>query len=110
MTMFGLPSFRESDLLTYKFRDKYRNITDRSIMKNKKHGVEFDYDYYRFGHNAEYKVIDNCLIYNHSSVQNEFKNVIEDSIKKLESEDLSNIDTIIIDLRGNWVEILRLTR
>ena len=27
---------------------------------------------------------------------------LEESIKKLQNEDLSGIDTIIIDLRGNW--------
>ena len=61
----------------------------------------FDYEKYIFGEPGEYNFIDNCLIYKHSSVQMMYKDKIEESINKLKEENLSNIDTIIIDLRGN---------
>ena len=46
-----------------------------SQTKEEKYDKTFDYDKYMYGNNAEYKMIDNCLIYNHSSVQNEFKEI-----------------------------------
>ncbi len=101
MTMFGLPSFRDNDELIYELKDNKGNISERKITKNEKYDNLFDSYKYKYGNNAEYKIIDNCLIYNHSSVQNKFKDLIENSIKKLEIENLNDIDTIIIDLRGN---------
>lgn len=102
MTMFGLPSFRNKDELVYELLDSNGNVLQKKITKEEKYDNLFDYDKYMFGNNAEYKKIDNCLIYNHSSVQNKFKDLIEKSINKLKTENLSNVDTIIIDLRGNW--------
>ena len=61
----------------------------------------FDYNNYCYGDNATYRIIDNCLIYNHSSVQSIFKEKIMQAIANLKKEDLSDIDTIIIDIRGN---------
>ena len=54
-----------------------------------------------FGNNTQYRFIDNCLVYNHSSVQQRFEKEIINAIEKLKEEDLTNIDTIIIDIRGN---------
>lgn len=101
MTMFELESFRNTNELIYELVDNSGNIVKKKITKNEKYDNLFDYDNYFYGNNAEYKVIDNCLIYNHSSIQDKFKCLIENSIKKLEAEDLSHVDTIIIDLRGN---------
>ena len=102
ITMFGLPSLRDSNELLYELIDDNGNIVNKKITKLEKYDNLFDYNKYMYGNNAEYKIIDNCLVYNHSSVQNKFKDLIENSINKLEKEDLSTIDTIIIDLRGNW--------
>ena len=102
VTMFGLPSFRNKNELAYELLDCNENEITKIIAKEEKYDDLFDYDQYMFGNNAEYKIVDNCLVYNHSSVQNKFKNLIEDSINKLRTENLSDVDTIIIDLRGNW--------
>lgn len=102
IVMFGLPSFRNSNELIYELVDINGNVLKEKIIKDKKYNNLFDYDYFMFGNNAEYKIIDNCLVYNHSSVQDKFKDIIKKSIKKLEVEELNNVDTIIIDLRGNW--------
>ena len=101
ITMFGLPSFRNSSELIYELLDSNGNVVQKKITRHEKYDNLFDYDKYLYGNIAEYKIIDNCLVYNHSSIQNKFKNIIEKSINKLETEDLSNVDTIIIDLRGN---------
>lgn len=99
--MFGLPSFRNTEQLNYEIKDYSGNIIKRSFKKKEQYSNMFDYDEYQYGNNGNYRFIDNCLVYNHSSVQNKFKETIENSINKLRQEDLSNIDTIIIDIRGN---------
>ena len=100
--MFGLPSFRKNEQLDYEMKDNSGNVVRRSFRKKEQYDNMFDYDKYQYGNNGDYRFVDNCLIYNHSSVQNKFKETIESSINNLRKEDLSNIDTIIIDIRGNW--------
>ena len=102
LIMFGLPSFRNTEQLDYEIKDHSGNIIKRSFKKKEQYGDMFDYDEYQYGNNGNYRLIDNCLVYNHSSVQNKFKETIENSINNLRQEDLSNVDSIIIDLRGNW--------
>lgn len=101
--LFGLPSLRNSDELTFGIKKVDGEETTRMFYKSKNHSNEelFDYNKYRYGENASYRFIDNCLIYNHSSVQIGFKDKIELAIARLKKEDLSSIDTIIIDIRGN---------
>ena len=101
--LFGLPSLRNSDELTFGIKKVDGEETTRMFYKSKNHSNEelFDYNKYRYGENASYRFIDNCLIYNHSSVQIGFKDKIELAIANLKKEDLSSIDTIIIDIRGN---------
>lgn len=98
--MFSLPPLK-SDELVYEIEDLEGNIVQRTFSKNESYDDMFDYDNYRFGNNTQYRFIDNCLVYNHSSVQQGFEKEIINSIEKLKEEDLSNIDTIIIDIRGN---------
>ena len=100
--MFGLPSFRNSNEMVYEISDSDGNIVKKRITKEAKYDDLFDYDNYLFGNNAKYEIIDNCLVYYHSSVQKMFEDIIKNSIKKLETENLSEVDTIIIDLRGNF--------
>lgn len=101
--LFGLPSLRESNELVFEIEKtdgKKENIKFTKYEKYLKEQL-FDYDEYRYGNNATYRFVDNCLIYNHSSVQMKFKEKIESTIEMLKKEDLSNIDTIIVDIRGN---------
>ena len=101
--LFGIPSLRESNELVFEIEKtdgKKENIKFTKYEKYLKDQL-FDYDKYRYGNNATYRFVDNCLIYNHSSVQMKFKEKIESTIEMLKKEDLSNIDTIIVDIRGN---------
>ena len=101
--LFGIPSLRGSNELAFEIEKtdgKKENIKFTKYEKYLKDQL-FDYDEYRYGNNATYRFVDNCLIYNHSSVQMKFKEKIESTIEILKKEDLSNIDTIIVDIRGN---------
>ena len=61
----------------------------------------FSMSKYRYGNNCSYKFVDNCLVYNHRSLQPGFEKMIINAMNNLRKENLDNIDTIIIDLRGN---------
>lgn len=101
--LFGLPSLRNSDKLTLGIKKVDGEEASRMFYKNENYSDEemFDYNKYRYGKNASYRFVDNCLIYNHSSVQMRFKEKIEFAISNLRKKDMSNVDTIIIDIRGN---------
>ena len=102
LVLFGLPSLRNVDTLIFTIQKIDGSIIKKEFARSKNYFEElFDYDKYRYGNNATYRFIDNCLVYNHSSVQSKFKEKIEQAIELLKKEDLSNIDTIIVDLRGN---------
>lgn len=101
--LFGLPSLRESNELNFEIETVNGEKITRRFPKDEQYSYEelFDYNKYRYGENATYRFIDNCLIYKHSSVQIRFKEKIESAISKLRQEDIFNVDTIIIDIRGN---------
>ncbi len=100
--LFGLPSLRNCNNLIFKLENLNGKIIKKEFLKDKEYTEElFDYDKYRYGNNAIYRFIDNCLIYNHSSVQIKFKERIEKAIENLKKENLDSIKTIIIDIRGN---------
>jgi hypothetical protein len=100
--LFGLPSLRNSDELFFEIEKNNSEKVIKRFNKSEKYLDElFDYNRYKYGNNAKYKFIDNCLVYNHSSVQPGFKKYIDNAINNLRKEDLANIDTIIIDIRGN---------
>ncbi len=101
--LFGIPSLRKSTELVFEIKMPSGEKVLKRFDKHETYSQDelFDYDMYRYGKNATYKVIDNCLIYNHSSIQLKFKEQIEDIINSLRNDDLTNIDTIIIDIRGN---------
>lgn len=100
--LFGLPSLRNSNELVFEIENINGEKITKKFDKNKNYAEElFNYDKYRYGENATYRFVDNCLIYNHSSVQLKFKEIIEQTINSLRKEDLSKIDTIIVDIRGN---------
>lgn len=99
--LFGLPSLRNGEELEYEFIDINRKNIKKRFKKEENYNNMFNFKEYEYGHPGEYKFIKNALVYKHSSVQDMFKEQIEESIKKLQSEDLSNIYTFIIDIRGN---------
>lgn len=101
--LYSLPSLRNSNQLSYKLTLNNKIIIktyqkDEQIPEKDK----FPFIEYSFQGNATYKFIDNCLIYKHKSVQKQFQNKIQNAIEALKTADLSSIDTIIIDLRGNF--------
>lgn len=102
-TLFSLPSLRNCEKLVFEIESTDGKKVTKSFDKTTQYSNEelFDYEKYRYGQNATYRFIDNCLIYNHSSVQTKFKEDIERAIDDLRKENLSNIMTIIIDIRGN---------
>lgn len=100
--LFGLPSLRNADELSFEIEDTLGKRVVKKFDKTSQYSEEmFDYDEYRYGKNATYKFIGECLVYNHSSVQMRFKDDIERAVDRLRGEDLSDISTIVIDIRGN---------
>lgn len=101
--MFGLPSLRETSKLIYEFTNLNGETVTKTFNRKKSDddGKLFDYEKYLYGDTGSYKITNNVLIYNHCSVQSQYETKIKDAIKRLEAEDLSQISTIIIDLRGN---------
>lgn len=101
--LYGLPSLRNSNQLTFKINLNNQEITKTFIKEEKIPNQEkFDFYNYSFKDNASYRIIDNCLVYNHRSAQPFFENDIKNSILELEQLDLTQIDKFIIDLRGNF--------
>ncbi len=99
--LFGLPSLRKCDKLTFKILTFDGKEITRTFKKDEEYKDNFDYDKYLYGDNATFRIEDDVLIYNHSSVQPKFKQQIETAVNNMRKLDLINIDKIIIDLRGN---------
>lgn len=100
--LFGLPSLRNTDELFFEIEDTSSKRVVKKFDKTSQYSEEmFDYDEYRYGKNATYEFVGDSLVYNHSSVQMRFKDDIERAVDRLRREDLSDINTIIIDIRGN---------
>lgn len=109
--LLGLPELRNSDSIEYKLETLDNKIItksfERNVEKTEESEKEFKYavnmfNEFRYGtENATYYFEDNNLIYNLSSVQSTYKDIINDSLNKLKEEDLSNTSRIIINLTGN---------
>lgn len=101
--LFSLPSLRDSEELTFEFKTIDGDIEKRTI--NKKDVItideQFDIEEYYYGEPGTYKIINDSLIYKHSSIQIEYKDIIEKSIEDIRGLDFNKISKIIIDLRGN---------
>ena len=94
--LFSIPSLIEKNKVIFKLEDLDGNIIEKIYYKDK------EYDQIKeVNKNATYEIKDNALIFNHSSVKVSEEEKIIKAIKKIKSEDLSNINKIIIDLRGN---------
>src|SRR5574344_1648485 len=101
--LYGLPSLRNSKSLTFHLENVFGDIKNVTFPQGFRYPEEtyFDYEKYSYGIVADYEFKDGILIYRHSSINNKFKDKIESTIDKLKIEDTSNINTIIVDLRGN---------
>lgn len=101
--MFGIPMFRGTDSLVMSFKKVDGSIITREFKKDEEYSEEemFDWDIFAYGNVGTYGVKDKKLIINYSSVQNKFKSNIENMMVEISKLDLSEIDTIIVDIRGN---------
>lgn len=99
--LFGLPSLRKYEELTFKILTLDGKEITRTFKKDEEYKDNFDYDRFLYGDNATFRIEEDALIYNHSSVQSKFKKQIEIAINNMKKLDLTIINRIIIDLRGN---------
>lgn len=101
--LFSLPSLRESVELTFEFKTIDGEIEKRTIDKKDvmTSDDQFDIEEYYYGDTGTYEIKEETLIYRHCSVQNEYKSIIEESVREISGLDYSKINKIIIDLRGN---------
>ena len=101
--MFGIPMFRGADSLVMSFKKTDGRIITREFKKDEEYSEEemFNWDIFAYGNVGTYSVKDKKLIINYSSVQNKFKSNIENMMNEINKLDLSEIDTIIVDIRGN---------
>ena len=77
-------------------------IITKIFKKNEQYQESFNMNEYLYGNNnGTFKIVNNTLIYNHRSVQQEYESTIKESIEKLNKINLTSINKIIIDLRGN---------
>ena len=101
--LFGIPLFRNSDELIMNLKTIEGRIITKKFTKEEEYSKDemFDDLEYRYGRPGTYKFENGKLIITHSSVQNRFKENIENMINELNKINLSEIDTIIVDIRGN---------
>lgn len=101
--LFSLPSLRGANILIMNFKDSNGNIYVKKFKKDEQYleSEMFDAEKYLFGNPGTFNIFGNKLVITHSSVQNRFKEKIENMVEELKQLDLSSIDTIIVDIRGN---------
>lgn len=102
LLLFSIPQFRKVNELSFKMKSPNNEIITRVFKKNEQYQESFDMNEYLYSNNnGTFKIVNNTLIYNHKSVQQEYESAIQESIEKLSKMDLTSINKIIIDLRGN---------
>lgn len=102
LLLFSIPQFRKVNELTFKIKSQNNEIITKIFKKNDQYQNLFNVNEYFYGNNnGTYEILNDSLIYNHKNVRQESENIIKESIDKLSKLDLSNINKIIIDLRGN---------
>lgn len=101
--LFSLPSLRESVELTFEFKTIDGEIEKRTIDKKDvmTSDEQFDIEEYYYGDTGTYEIKKDTLLYKLCSIQNEYKSIIEESIREISDLDYDKINKIIIDLRGN---------
>ena len=101
--LLGLPSLRDSDKIVFEIEkpngERLTKNFDRGYIAKKQDIIDY-YDKL-YGPVASYKFLKNTLVFCLSSLQPRFENKIKETTESLKKEDLSKIDTIIVDLRGN---------
>lgn len=95
--------FRNNEILKMNFKTIDGKIVLKEFRRNETYSKleMFNLMEYKFGKPGTYNIKEDKLIITHSSVQNRFKEDIENMIIELNKTDLSEIDTIIVDIRGN---------
>lgn len=102
LLLFSIPQFRNTNELIFKMKSPNNEIITKIFKKNEQYQESFNMNEYLYGNNnGTFKIVNNTLIYNHRSVQQEYESTIKESIEKLNKIDLTSINKIIIDLRGN---------
>lgn len=102
LLLFSIPQFRNANVLIFKMKSTNNEVITKTFKKNDQYQESFNMNEYLYGNNnGTFKIVNDTLIYNHRSVQQEYENAIKESIEKLNKIDLTNINKIIIDLRGN---------
>ena len=102
LLLFSIPQFRNTNELIFKMKSPNNEIITKIFKKNEQYQESFNMNEYLYGNNnGTFKIVNNTLIYNHRSVQQEYESTIKKSIEKLNKIDLTSINKIIIDLRGN---------
>lgn len=102
LLLFSIPQFRKANELSFKMKNPNNEIITRVFKKNEQYQESFNMNEYLYSNNnGTFKIVNNTLIYNHKSVQQEYESTIQESIEKLSKMDLTSINKIIIDLRGN---------
>lgn len=102
LLLFSIPQFRKVNELSFKMKNPNNEIITRVFKKNEQYQESFNMNEYLYSNNnGTFKIVNNTLIYNHKSVQQEYESTIQESIEKLSKMDLTSINKIIIDLRGN---------
>lgn len=103
LALFGLPALRDEQTLFFEIEgvdgERLTKTFDRSLVASSQ-DIQNLYDF-KYGDVAGYKFVDNVLVYRHRSIQNRFKDKIEQVVDQLEDEDLSKTSAIVVDLRGN---------
>ena len=94
--LFSIPSLRGKNEVIFKLENLDGNKLEKLYYKDKVYNqIE------EVNKNATYEIKNNALIINHSSVKISEEEKIIEMLKKIRNENLSNINKIIIDLRGN---------
>lgn len=102
LLLFSIPQFRKVNELSFKMKSPNNEIITRVFKKNEQYQESFNMNEYLYSNNnGTFEIVNNTLIYNHKSVQQEYESAIQESIEKLSKMDLTSINKIIIDLRGN---------
>lgn len=97
-----LPIIKEKQIITYTLKDEDGNLINKEFNRGDK--VEYPKYYwdYNFGKQGDYEFKGDTLVYKMGSFQPRYKEKYKESLDRLEKEDITNINNVIIDLRGNW--------
>ena len=101
--LFSIPLLRNAKTLVMNFATIDDEMISKKYKKEEKYSEEemFNQLEYQYGKPATYFLNGSKLIINHSSIQNRFKEQIINMINELNQLNLSEIDAIVVDIRGN---------